>query len=109
MLGLDCHTMAAVGPPMGPDPGQERPWVCLSHADGICPAAWLETMADCFRETFGDHVAINEPFRGGYIIRSHAEELPWIQVELSRGDFLSIAEKRQRVLQAITRFCEITF
>jgi N-formylglutamate deformylase len=108
-LGLDCHTMAAVGPPVGPDPGQERPWVCLSHADGTCPEDCLATMADCFREAFDDHVAINEPFRGGYIIRSHAEEMPWMQVELSRGDFLTRAEKQQRVLQAVTRFCEITF
>jgi len=108
-LALDCHTMAAIGPPVGPDPGQERPWVCLSHAEGTCPDVWLETMADCFREAFGDHVAINEPFRGGYIIRLHAEEMPWMQVELSRGDFLANAEKHQRVLQAITRFCAITF
>lgn len=108
-LALDCHTMAAIGPPVGPDPGQERPWVCLSHTEGTCPNVWLEIMADCFWKTFGYHVAINEPFRGGYIIRSHAEEMPWMQVELSRGDFLSNAEKHQRVLQAITRFCEITF
>jgi N-formylglutamate amidohydrolase len=108
-LGLDCHTMAAIGPPIGPDPGVERPWVCLSHADGTCPEDWLNTMADCFRETVGDHVSVNKPFRGGYIIRSHAKELPWMQVELSRDDFLTNREKHQRVLQAITRFCGSKF
>ncbi len=105
-LALDCHTMLPIGPPIGPDPGRERPWVCLSHAGGTCPDAWLEIMADCFRETFGNHVSINDPFQGGYIIRSHAEELPWMQVELSRGDFLNREEKQQRVLRALTRFCE---
>ena len=28
-LGIDCHTMAAFGPPLGPDPGRERPMVCF--------------------------------------------------------------------------------
>ena len=38
-LGVDCHTMVAFGPPVAPDPGAERPWVCLSNGDGTCPAA----------------------------------------------------------------------
>lgn len=37
VAGIDCHTMAAVGPPVGPDPGLERPAACLSNADGTCP------------------------------------------------------------------------
>ena len=28
-LGIDCHTMVASGPPVAPDPGAERPWICL--------------------------------------------------------------------------------
>jgi formiminoglutamase len=35
VVGIDCHTMAAVGPPIGPDAGKSRPLVCLSNADGV--------------------------------------------------------------------------
>jgi len=38
MLGIDCHTMAAKGPPIGPDPGKERPLVCLSNARRDLPS-----------------------------------------------------------------------
>ncbi len=105
-LGLDCHTMVAFGPPVGPDPGKKRPWVCLSNDDKTCPQPWLEKLAECFKKTFENQVSINEPFRGGYIIRSHADELPWIQIEIFRDSFYPNAEKRIRVLEAITMFCK---
>ncbi len=105
-LALDLHTMAATGPPVGPDPGIERPWVCLSNGDGTtCPQEWIESLAKCFEKEFGPKVQINDPFKGGYITRSHAPELPWIQVELSRGPFMTNADKRRAVLEALTRWC----
>jgi N-formylglutamate deformylase len=101
-VGLDCHTMAAEGPPVGPDCGARRPLVCLSNADRTCPADWLETLADCFRQAFdSDDVLINEPFRGGHIIRRHADALPWIQLELSRTSALSNASKAACVSKAL--------
>jgi N-formylglutamate deformylase len=100
-LGADCHTMLAVGPPIGPGPGIERPHVCLGDADGACPPAWLACLARSFREQFGPRVTINEPFRGGHITRSHAAEMPWVQLELSRAPFATDAEKRRRVLHAL--------
>ena len=30
--GIDCHTMAVQGPPVGPDKGKERPAVCISNS-----------------------------------------------------------------------------
>lgn len=104
-LGLDCHTMAAFGPPVGPDPDKKRPWICLSNDDKTCPKPWLEKLAECFKKTFENQVSINQPFRGGYIVRSHADELPWIQIELSRDSFYPNAEKQSRILEAITTFC----
>jgi len=108
-LGIDCHTMAEFGPPIGPDPGCERPHVCLSDAGGTCSHTWFAKLVSSFENTFGDEVSINTPFKGGYIIRSHACELPWVQVELSRGAFMSDEQKYERVLQALTSFCNSIF
>ena len=100
-LGVDCHTMLAVGPPIGPGPGIERPDVCLGDADGACPHDWLACLARSFTEQFGPRVTINEPFGGGHITRSHAAKMPWVQLELSRAPFATDAEKRRRVLRAL--------
>lgn len=104
-MGIDCHTMAATGPPVGPDPGQERPEVCLGNGDGTCPEDWLRGLADCFSNAFGCETSLNAPFRGGYIIRAHATELPWVQIELSRAAFLTDDEKCRRTLAALTAWC----
>lgn len=101
-LGIDCHTMAATGPPVGPDPGAVRPAVCLSNADETCPDDWLELMADCFREAYHPNVRLNDPFKGGFITREHGREMPWMQLELSREPTYPVAEKRARVLAALT-------
>lgn len=105
-LGIDCHTMLAVGPPIGPGAGLERPHVCLGNADGTCPDTWMACFAESFREQFGPRVTINDPFRGGFITRSHAAEMPWVQLEMSRAPFASNAEKRQRMLRALTAALE---
>jgi len=101
ILGVDCHTMAAEGPPVGPDPGLVRPHLCLSDDDGTCPRAWTLSLAACLEQAFETEVSINHPFRGGYIIRSHAKEVPWIQLELSRERFMSDKEKSECVCQAL--------
>jgi formiminoglutamase len=105
-LAVDCHTMAALGPPVGPDPGQERPWICLSNGDGTCPREWMDALTRCFADAFGRQPSINRPFKGGYITRTHAAEMPWVQLELSRAPFLPSTEKRHRVLMALREWCE---
>jgi formiminoglutamase len=107
-FALDCHTMAAQGPPVGPDPGQERPLICLGNAHGAaCSAAHLELLAECFQEAFQVAPAINLPFAGGHITRTHpADGLPWIQIELSRTPNLSDQDKASGVRRALTWFCE---
>jgi formiminoglutamase len=106
-FGVDCHTMAAVGPPCSEDSDCERPNICLSNAHGTCPQNWFEKMAQCLEASFESEISVNHPFKGGYIIRSHSSELPWVQVELSRAPFLQTCEKRERVIQALTLFCRI--
>jgi len=102
-LAIDCHTMAAKGPPVGPDAGTERPWICLGYGEGTCPTPWIEALKECFVEQIGPRVTINEPFSGGYITRHHSADMPWLQLEMSRAPFLSNAEKNELVLTAFTR------
>jgi N-formylglutamate amidohydrolase len=106
-FGIDCHTMADIGPPISPDPGQTRPLVCLSNANGTFPTDWLETMKECFQQSFQVLVPLNQPFTGGYIIRSHASEMPWLQVEISRTNDLNNKQKQQKFLEAIRQFHSI--
>jgi formiminoglutamase len=101
-LGIDCHTMLAVGPAIGPGAGLQRPLICLSDGHGAtCPSARFEVLAAALEETFGFPPARNDPFSGGFISRTHAAELPWVQLELSRAPFASNAQKRERVLRAL--------
>jgi formiminoglutamase len=110
-LCVDCHTMAAAGPPIGPDPGRPRPHVCLGNGDPdgrgtpTLPRAWMGPLMDSFQAVFGDQVTWNDPFSGGHITLTHGRERPWLQLELSRAPFLSAAEKRRGVLQALADFC----
>jgi N-formylglutamate deformylase len=106
ILGIDCHTMAAVAPPIASDAGSARPSICLSDADGSCPKGWTQFMAECLEAEFKTPVSINQPFKGGFIIKSHAAELPWLQLELSRAEFMSLSEKRCKVLAAFRTWCE---
>lgn len=106
-LAVDCHTMSAVGPPIGPDAGARRPLVCLSDGNGTtCPGSWVEALRECLDRYFGD-VRVNSPFAGGYITRSHGTEMPWLQLELSRTDELSIGEKRIGVQRALRDWCRL--
>lgn len=103
LLAIDCHTMAAFGPPVGPDPGQERPNVCLGNVNGTsCPDAWLTILQSALQQHFPGEVTINHPFSGGYISQAHGKEMPWLQLELSRGDFATPQEKSRWVFDSLT-------
>lgn len=105
-LGIDCHTMAAIGPPVGPDTGKVRPAVCLSNSHSTCPDEWIQLMKKCFEDAFNEKVRINDPFTGGYITKYHSTEMPWIQIEISRGDFMSVSRKEELVLEALTSWTQ---
>jgi formiminoglutamase len=108
LLGIDCHTMAANGPPVGPDPGAPRPMVCVSDGNGeTCPGAWTELFCDCLRQQFPGQVTLNEPFAGGYITRYHGLEMPWLQLEMSRTTDPSDPTKRRMVLAAFREWVKI--
>jgi formiminoglutamase len=106
--GIDCHTMAAIAPPVAPDPGRPRPAACVSDVDGTsCDPGWTRSLAAALERELGDEVRINDPFRGGFITRSHSAELPWIQLELSRGG--PAPGKRQAVTRALTAWSHELF
>jgi N-formylglutamate amidohydrolase len=104
-LGIDAHTMAAFGPPVGPDSGKERPSVCISNAGLTCPQTWLESLGSCLEDHLNLSVSLNTPFKGGYIIRSHSNEIPWIQIEYSRAPFLNNARKTEALFKALIDWC----
>ena len=100
-LGIDCHTMATVGPAVSPDPGQKRPFICLSNGEGTCPPEWLESLAVHLKNVFNEEVAINRPFKGGYITQQHASEMPWMQLEMARTKTMLPKQKGKGLLQAL--------
>lgn len=106
ILGVDGHTMAVAGPPVGPDPGKPRPEVCIGIGDGTIPRDQADDLVACFRDVFDGEVTLNDPFSGGYITRYHGARFPWVQIELSRTPEPSLAEKRRRVLAALTAWCD---
>lgn len=108
LFAVDCHTMAAFAPPIGPDPDAPRPEVCLGDLHGrALPPEWTPILQGCFRDSFdGFQVTLNEPFAGGYITQTHSREMPWVQLEISRSGFLPADEIRARVLRALRAACE---
>lgn len=93
VLMLDCHSMEAVGPVIGPDHGAARPALCLGSRHGnSCSHATVSRLAAAMRRAFGlkeNQVAIDQPFAGGYITRQYGHNpLPCIQIEMNRALYL---------------------
>ncbi len=107
LLGIDCHTMAATAPPIGPDPGVTRPMVCLSDGNGTsCPHAWVQIMTECLAEVFDGDIRVNHPFTGGYITKTYGRAKPWLQLELNRTDRIPHHDKSARIGQAFTAWAK---
>ena len=135
-LLLDCHSMAQHGPDAYPHPGQARPLLCLSNMGDeqgepteelgwtTCEPAFMRKAYAIASELFEDmtllsprsgvayrKVAMNKPFRGGYITYYHGARvvrsgvtptfpfempqslctgprLPALMVEVNRGIFV---------------------
>ncbi len=110
ILGIDCHTMSERTPEKRgrpPKTSRPRPRICLSDAGATCPVETFSALRRCLEQAFGIPVAKNDPFRGGYTIRRHARELPWVQLELSREPYATPAEKRAMLRSALELFCAL--
>lgn len=107
LFGVDCHTMLERAPGISADAGAKRPKVCLSNAGNTCPKEWLVILAELFEKKFGiGSVGINDPFKGGYIIRKHSKAIDWFQLELSREPFCSTREKKEVVVDVLNSFID---
>lgn len=128
-IAFDCHSMLPRSPPVRMDAGRPRPLFCLSNRGDrngrpkrpgglvTCPPEWLQALARSFQAEFDGEgrVAMNDPFRGGFISVAHYRQrrVPWVQVEINRGfyeteereaDEAHLAELRGRIFSAIAGF-----
>jgi formiminoglutamase len=104
-LAVDCHTMAEIGPPIGPGAGRVRPLICLSDLRGsTLPSGWMEDLAECFAAASGHDVSINDPFEGGFTISTHGRSGTWVQLEFSRSPTWTAEQKREVFLRSIEDF-----
>lgn len=93
-LTLDCHSMSPTGLTVSPDsPGQSRPPICVGHKSGLTASREMvdglrQVMSEVYQVSI-DEIAVDKPFNGGYITRTHGSlETPMIQVEFSRGFYM---------------------
>jgi N-formylglutamate deformylase len=110
-LGVDCHSMAAVSPPIERDAGTPRPLICLGNLGDAagepteefhrvtCPPEMIRFAVDEFAKVFAHEdveidvpmvASANVPFNGGYITRTTGDgSTPFFQIEMSRALYLS--------------------
>jgi N-formylglutamate deformylase len=88
---IDWHSMRPLGDEQSPDPGEERPDFVVSDRDGTsAEPAFTGFVVDAL-EALGYEVAVNHPFKGGYIIQSHGrpeEGRHSLQIEINRALYL---------------------
>lgn len=103
LFGMDCHTMCEEAPPIEDNAGERRPQICLGNNNGNSfPEQWTEIFMKSFQQEF-TFVTLNDPFAGGHITRCHGTEMPWIQIETRRGDWMNLNDKQERINVAVTR------
>lgn len=110
-MGVDCHSMAALAPPIEADEGTPRPLICLGNLGDAageicdpfhritCPPEMMRFMVEEFARVF-EHEDVdievpavataNTPFSGGYITQTVGSgEKPFLQIEMSRALYLT--------------------
>jgi formiminoglutamase len=109
-FGVDCHSMAALSPPIEADAGTPRPLICLGNlgdAGGevtpefdriTCSVEMVNFMQEEFAAAFQHEdlelevpatATMNVPFNGGYITRRMGNRgIPFVQIEMSRALYI---------------------
>lgn len=88
---LDCHSMQPVGNDLAPDPGRARADMVLGDLDGTsCEAGFTRHAAETL-EGLGYSIAINDPYKGAYIVERHGDPAGGVhslQLEINRKLYL---------------------
>jgi N-formylglutamate deformylase len=88
---VDWHSMRPEGDALAPDPGTTRPDFVVSDRDGATATpAFRNIVVEALRAQ-GHSVALNEPFKGGYIVARHGRPEAGresLQVEINRRLYL---------------------
>jgi N-formylglutamate deformylase len=107
LMGITCRTMSPSAPPLGQNPSQRRGDICIGDCFGeTLPLGWAADLAVCFAKYFED-VTVNAPFPGDFITKHYGQDLPWAQIAVTNGSHISAPEKQNRVLAALTDFCDL--
>lgn len=87
------HSMRPLGDAQSVDPGEERPDFVVSDRDGTSAAPRFTDFATETLRSLGYSVAVNHPFKGGYITQLHGrpgEGRHSLQIEMNRGLYLDL-------------------
>lgn len=88
---INWHSMQSVGNSLAPDPGKHRADFVLGDFDGqACDAAFTRFAAVTLEE-LGYTVAINDPYKGAYIVERYgrpADGRHTLQIEINRGLYM---------------------
>lgn len=90
-LHIDCHSMKSVGNAMNEDCGRPRPDIVVSDLEGRSADAALVRWIAAALAQLGYEVRINDPYRGGELIRRHAEPARGrhsVQIEINRALYM---------------------
>ena len=87
------HSMRPLGDAQSADPGEKRPDMVVSDLDGqSAEPAFTQFAVDALRE-LGYGVAVNHPFKGGYITQRYgrpSEGRHSLQIEINRALYLDL-------------------
>jgi N-formylglutamate deformylase len=89
---INCHSMKSVGNAMNDDAGMSRPDLVVSDWDGTCADPSLTRWVATSLGGLGYRVCINDPYRGGELIRPHADPAQGrhsLQIEINRALYMN--------------------
>lgn len=88
---IDCHSMKSLGNAMNDDNGRPRPDIVVSDLEGLSADDGLVRWVAARLTAQGLQVRINDPYRGGELIRRHGRPLQSrhsLQIEINRALYM---------------------
>ncbi|MDF2177037.1 N-formylglutamate amidohydrolase [Aliiglaciecola sp. CAU 1673] len=92
---VDCHSMKSTGNKMNVDAGERRADIVLGDNDGNCCEPGFVEMVKTSFESLGYVVALNKPYKGGYLVTHYGQPLlnrHSMQIEINRALYLDEAK-----------------